>query len=291
MSGEPRGRVAVIGTGKVGTAMAALLSDRGYEVTAVYDESGQAAAEAARLSGARTASSPADAVRGADIVIITTPDSSIREACARVSSADLASTKVLHMSGALSLEALEDASSAGADVLCVHPVQTFADLAGARRSLPGSAFGVTCAPRLEEWARGFVDSLGGRAVMVRDEDKALYHAACAIACNLLTMVQHAACFVNRRLGMTDEQTAAALGPLAAATLDNIARLGCAGALTGPLARGDAPTVEAHLEALERIDPALSEMYRAVSRWGIEVAREAGSLSEESLERMRDLLEK
>lgn len=284
--------VAVIGAGKVGTAMAHLLSVRGYEIAAVCDPRPEARERAAALTGAEPVEQPGQAARDASIILITTPDSSIEEACeALAGSADLQGRKVIHMSGALSLGVLGAAARAGASVLCVHPIQTFADLEGAERSLPGSTFGVTCAGELEGWARGFVETLGGRAVMVADEDKVLYHAAAAIACNLLTMVDYASYVINRRLGMSDEQTAAALGPLSAATLANVSRLGPARSLTGPLARGDVETIGAHIQALERIDAEMAGMYKAVSAWGLKLVEEAGELPEATVRRMKGMLEK
>ena len=288
---EERGdTVAVIGVGRVGTAMAHLLSARGYDVVAVADLSPDAREHAARLAGARPFASDAEASVEAQVIIITTPDGASAEVCRSIAAAaPLACKKVIHMSGALSLGALEPARAAGADVMAIHPMATFADLAGAERSLPGSTFGVTCEPALAGWARGLVASLDGRMILVADEDKVLYHAAAAVACNLLAMVEYGAFAISRRLGFTDEECAAAFTPLAAATVENVSRLGPAAALTGPLARGDEETLRAHIEALEALDPELARAYRAVSEWGLKLVVEQGALSSEKIESMRRLL--
>jgi predicted short-subunit dehydrogenase-like oxidoreductase (DUF2520 family) len=166
---DPGKTVAVIGAGKVGTAMALLLSARGYDVVAVADRRSEARERAAGLSGARPFEREEDAAAAARIVIITTPDGAIEEACRRIAGAGipLEGRKVLHMSGALSLAALEAAADQGADTLSIHPIQTFADLEGAERALPGSSFGVTCEPRLVDWALGFVQDLEGRGRRVQ----------------------------------------------------------------------------------------------------------------------------
>jgi len=287
---EERQTVAVIGTGKVGTAMAHLLSRRGYAVVAVADRSAEARERAARLSGAVPQSSDAEAAGRAQVIIITTPDGAIADTCAQLAQAvPLAGKKVIHMSGALSLGALEPARAAGADVLSIHPMQTFADLEGAERSLPGSTFGVTCEPALVDWARGLVEALDGRMMLVADADKVLYHAAAAVACNLLAMVEYGAFVISRRLGFSDEECARAFTPLAAATVENVSRLGPAAALTGPLARGDEETLKAHIEALASLDPQLARMYRVVSGWGLTLVEEQGVLAAEKVERMRRLL--
>jgi predicted short-subunit dehydrogenase-like oxidoreductase (DUF2520 family) len=290
---DPQKTVAIIGAGKVGTAMAHLLSTRGYDVVAVADPRREARERAAELSGAKPFERGEDAAATARIIIITTPDGAIEDACRHLAASGipLVGKKVLHMSGALSLGALKAAADQGADTLSIHPIQTFADLEGAERTLPGSSFGVTCEPRLQGWALDFVSDLEGRVLMVTDADKVLYHAAAVVACHLLAMVQYGAHVISRKLGFDDEEAARAFTPLATATIENVARLGPAAALTGPLARGDVGTLAAHLEALEGLDPELASMYRTVSLWGLRLVEERGELDPETIGAMRALLSK
>ena len=289
---EEHGRkVAVIGAGKVGTAMASALSSAGYRLVGVSDRDPDARRNAASLLDMEPYADSPKAARSADIVLITTPDGAIEETCREISaSIDVRGRKFIHMSGALSLDALAAAARGGADILCVHPLQTFADLTGALESLPGSTFGVTCDRSLEGWAHGFVSDIGGRLLLVDDSDKAAYHAAAVMACNLMTMVQHGAQSVCGELGFTDSEARKAFMPLVRATVENIARLGPTDALTGPLARADIDTISSHLQALDRIDPDLSSMYRAVSLWGLRLVAERGELNEYEIEDMRKLLE-
>lgn len=289
---SPTGRVAVIGAGRVGTAMASILCTRGFEVSAVFDTDAAAAERAAELSGAVAATSAPEAARTADIVLITTPDDSIEEASGAVAVAlgDTSGKRFVHMSGALGLGVLGEASARGADVLSIHPIQTFADLEGAVRSIPGSTFGVTCAPDLEEWARGFVDAMEGNVLVVADSQKALYHAAAVMACNLFTMLEHAALSVYTGLGLSDEDARAALLPLVRTTLYNIERMGPAPALTGPLARGDVATLLSNIEALEVGEPELASVYRVLSLWGLRLVEQRGELSDKVIEEMRRLLQ-
>ncbi|MBU4240066.1 MAG: DUF2520 domain-containing protein [Actinobacteria bacterium] len=288
---EPGRRVAVIGAGKVGTAMASALSSAGYQLVGISDRSPDARGRAASLLDAESCADSGEAARRADIVLITTPDGAVEEACRAVAvSADIRGKKFIHMSGALSLDALATAGAGGAETLCVHPLQTFADLPGALASLPGSTFGVTCAGHLEEWARGFVSDIGGRMLLVDDDDKAAYHAAAVMACNLMTMVQHGAESLCVGLGFTESEAREAFIPLVRATVENIARLGPRDAVTGPLARGDIGTIRSHLQALDGVDPELSSMYRAVSLWGLRLVAERGELTDEEIESMRNILE-
>jgi len=292
VSGSYGREVCIIGAGRVGTAMALLLSARGYHLAAVFDPVGEAAAQAARLVDARPAQSASDAVSAADIVLLTTPDHAILEACeAAVSGDATVSGKVfVHMSGALGLAVLAPAADAGAATVAVHPLQTFPDTEGAVRALPGSSFGVTCVPEMDEWSSGFVADLDGKALTVREGDKPLYHAGAVVASNLLVMIEYAACEIFGMLGLERGEALASLMPLVHATVNNIGRLGPEEALTGPLARGDVETLEVNLEALSA-DPELERLYRAVSLWGLRLVERRGEPDAGTIEKMRELLGK
>ena len=123
----------------------------------------------------------------------------------------------------------------------LHPLVALPDAeTGAARLADGAWFAVAGDPLVE----AVVADLGGQAFMVADEDRTRYHAAAVIASNHLVAL----------LGQV-ERVAPEGVPLEAflalvrGTVDNVAALGPAAALTGPVARGDWATVEAHLAAL------------------------------------------
>jgi predicted short-subunit dehydrogenase-like oxidoreductase (DUF2520 family) len=144
---------------------------------------------------------------------------------------------------------------------------------------------------MEPWARGFVSDLDGTVMLIDEADRVLYHSAAVIASNLMAMVEYGSQVVCRAMGFTDRESGSALAPLVAATAANVERLGAVGALTGPLARGDLGTILSHLEALDRLDTELCDMYRAVSLWGLRLVEERGELDPEVVREMRGLLER
>ena len=127
-------------------------------------------------------------------------------------------------------------------------------------------------------------------LLVEKGDKALYHAAAVIACNLLTFVEYAAFEACLGLGFSEQEARETFMPLVGATVENIARMGAVESLTGPLARGDAGTIEANIAALERFEPEIAELYRAVSLYGLRLVAERGDLGEDAIGKMRSLLE-
>lgn len=282
--------ISIIGTGKVGTAVAKVLLERGYSISSLYDVDGEALDSAVSITGALPARGLKETVEGAEVVIITTPDGEIEGVCRRISEEcaheSLASRKFIHMSGALSIRVLDAVRSLGAQVFCVHPIQTFADWESAARSIPGSTFGVTCDEEGWEWAKNFVSRFGGCAERVSDEDKVKYHLACVFACNLPVILFHVAECLFEEVGLPIADRKSLYMPMVKTTLDNVEGMGTAAALTGPLRRGDVETVGVHLRELENHSEEVLAIYRSISLEGLKMLELEGELNEGLIERMR-----
>ena len=186
-----------------------------------------------------------EAALAADCIIITTPDDAIAQVCMKISSDGgiRPGAKVIHMSGAGGLELLESAQDAGAHIACIHPLQSFADVDGAVKNIPGSTFGITSEDEIKEWSIQMVRDLGGIPFFISDADKPLYHAAACMASNYLTTLIHMVEEIYQSLGLNREDTIRAIWPLVMGTIANIKTKGTVQALTEPVARGDAGTVK------------------------------------------------
>ena len=135
----------------------------------------------------------------------------------------------------------------------MHPLQTVSADAGPDQ-LEGAYAAVT--GDLEVGER-LARELGMTPFALADEAKPLYHAASAFASNYLVTLTQVAAGLLERSGVERELALQALAPLQLRTLE-VAGL----PPTGPIARGDAGTVAAHLEA---IGPELAPLYRALGR--------------------------
>jgi len=284
-------QIAIIGAGKVGTAMAYLLQKAGYGVAAVSDRNPSALVDILSYTSAQPCSSPEEAARKADFILITTPDDEIAGTCRTLSDsgAILPGNKVVHMSGAGGLDLLESARRSGALVASIHPIQSFADIGELLRTLPGSAFGVTAQEELVGWAEKLVRDLGGKPFLVREADKPLYHAAACMASNYLTTLLHTVETIYASFGLTREQSIEAFWPLVLGTIRNIERQGTVSALTGPIARGDTGTVQKHLDAFYLKLPHFLRIYQEMGVLTVELGVEKGSLSTERAEALKNLL--
>jgi predicted short-subunit dehydrogenase-like oxidoreductase (DUF2520 family) len=283
--------VAILGAGKVGCAVGGALRGAGLPVVAVTTRSAQTAAQAAERTGAHAGTDNAAAAAGADIVLLTTNDDAIARVCSEVATAGAfrPGQLVVHMSGALPLSILEPAAGAGARIGCAHPLQSFATHGQAARDIPGSVFGVTSGPDAAVQLEAIVNALGGHSVTVPEDKKTLYHVAAVIASNYLVAVEDLAQQLLLEVGLDEPSAAVALQPLAAVTLGNVAELGTASALTGPIVRGDADTVRRHLDALEGLPEDWLPLYTALGRHTLAIAERRGTLGEETLAVLRRLL--
>jgi predicted short-subunit dehydrogenase-like oxidoreductase (DUF2520 family) len=283
MSASTRTTVAVIGAGRLGGALGRLLALAGYEVVAVTGRTRRSAAAAARFIGAGAAlTDPARAAAGADVVLITTPDRAIGPVCERIARGGglRRGALVAHASGAHTRDLLAAARAAGALRAVVHPLQSVPSRARGVANLPGSFFRIEADPGALRRARALVRAVGGRELSLPRwsgdaASAALYHAGAVAASNYLVTLLDFAVRHLTTLGASRQQALRAVLPLVRGTLANVERLGVPGALTGPIARGDAATVAGHLAALGERAPELLELYRLLARATVPLARERG----------------
>jgi predicted short-subunit dehydrogenase-like oxidoreductase (DUF2520 family) len=266
--------VGVVGAGRVGTALAVLLRRAGHRVVAV--SGGQASRQrAARFLPDVPFGAPVEAA-AAEVVLLAVPDDAVGPVCEELAPAFGEGRAVVHLSGSAPLDVLAPAVAAGAEVLAVHPLQTFPGVEEAVDRLPGSAMAVTArTSRGYELGERLATAAGGRPFRLEDRWKPLYHAAAVFASNYLTAVVALAEDLFRRAGVAEPLEA--FGPLARASLDNALRLGPDGALTGPAVRGDAGTIRRNLEALSEHAPHAVSAYVALASVALDVAQEAGRL--------------
>ncbi|MFC1575132.1 Rossmann-like and DUF2520 domain-containing protein [Gemmatimonadota bacterium] len=194
---------------------------------------------------------------------------------------------VFHLSGSLGTDPLAPLLTQGYGVGTLHPLQTLADSILGAEQLGGCYFAVSGEPDALSVARRILHHLGSTAITIPVARRPLYHAAAVFASNYLTGLIAAAGRLMAQAGVSDEEALEAILPMARGSLENLARLGPVGALTGPVARGDVETVRLHLRTLEPRERAL---YAAMGMEILNLAGEGG-LEEEVAGELRELLEK
>jgi len=191
-----------------------------------------------------------------------------------------------HASGRHGLAVLDPAVRRGALPLALHPVMTFTGRRDDVEKMAGISFGVTAPQQLRPVAEALVVEMGGEPVFIAEDKRSIYHAALASAANHLVTLVASAADLLREAGVADPSRM--LSPLLSAALENVLALGDA-ALTGPVARGDAQTVAAHVAAIGAVAPEALAAYLALARLTADRALAAGTLTAADAQRLLGVL--
>jgi predicted short-subunit dehydrogenase-like oxidoreductase (DUF2520 family) len=244
----PLPRIALIGRGRLGGALARAATGAGLDFALAGRDDALAVAA------------------GAEAALLCVPDASISDACAAIAAAVPPLRLVGHTSGATGLDALDAAAARGAHTFSLHPLQTVPDAGADLTGAPSAVAGAT--PRALAFASTLAEALGLRPFEVPEERRAAYHAAASFASNFLVALQESAAGLLEEAGVEDAREL--LAPLVLRTAANWAERGPE-ALTGPIARGDEATVERHLAALRESAPELVATYEALAERARELA--------------------
>jgi predicted short-subunit dehydrogenase-like oxidoreductase (DUF2520 family) len=287
-------KVAIVGAGIVGTALASLLKGKGYTIVGMASRREESLQKAVSVVGGefRTTTAPQEITTEADLVFLTTSDSAIQEVCEVIASKDgfHLGQIVVHTSGSLPSTILTAAKEKGALIASVHPLQSFADVKEAVKIISSSIFNLEGDPETIPILTELVKTLGGKPLPIETRQKPLYHAAAVVACNFLVTLVYLSYQLFEAIGISQADAAQALLPLVKGTVNNIEHLGPVKALTGPIARGDTGVIKGHLEALKTVDLRFTNIYRAISRLTVEVGIKKGTLSPQKGEEILQLVE-
>lgn len=277
---------SIVGCGRVGTTLAKCLTDAGYASCGLASRSEESAKAAAEACGCDLYSSaPERVTKEADVVFITTPDDAIETVCQEI--AEKGGFKqgalVYHCSGSLPSTLLTSAKEVGALIGSMHPLQSFASAGTDSNPFKGIIVSVEGDRRAVDLALEMAWKLGATGLTIRTDAKAIYHAAAVVASNALVTLVDLAYQLIEVAGISSDDAYKVLGPLIEGTLKNIKSKGTVEALTGPVVRGDVSIIEKHVKEIEDKTPDLTELYRVLGKYTVEVARRKGTLSQDTLD--------
>lgn len=284
----PRLSVGVVGTGRAGAVLGAALARAGHPVVAAYAVSDTSRLRAEALLPGVPLVPVADVLAASDLVLLTVPDDVLPGLVAGLAETRSFRTGqfVAHASGRHGYGVLDPATRQGTLPLALHPVMTLTGTSLDLARLTGCPFGVTAPDQLRPVAEALVVEMGGDPVWVEEGSRTLYHAALAHGANHLVTLVAQTLELLASAGV--EHPARLVAPLMSAALDNALRQGDA-ALTGPVARGDAGTVAAHVRAIGEVSPEARTAYVALARVTADRALAAGTLKASSAEALLDVL--
>ncbi len=271
--------VGWIGAGRLARAVATRAHGLGVRTAAVASRSPAQATWLAQATGAKTldAQGVADA---ADWVFITVPDDAIAGVAASVRWRP--GQLVLHCSGAGERDLLDAARQAGADTASFHPLFLFAGLPDDAERLGGASIAIDADAPHDAALSNFALRLGCTPLKVRAGQRALYHAGANYAASFLLCALHEAATLWQAAGIERDAAVAAMWPLVDGTLAAARARGLAGALAGPVSRGDGGVIDRHLHALGTLGADHAALYTALTQRALALAAERGAPSADVL---------
>lgn len=261
-------RIAIVGPGRLGSALALELRRARYRITEIVSGDSRASHRKARALATKVQATwnATGPCLDADVIWFCVPDREIARAARRLAGVvDWRGKMALHSSGALASDELRPLRVRGAAMASVHPLMTF--VPGSVPSLQGVPFALEGDPSALRVARRIVRDLGAVAFSISKNRKMAYHAWGAFASPLLIALLMTAEKVARAAGLSHTEARGKMLPMVRQTLANYARLGPAGAFSGPIVRGDAQVVRRHLKELKKV-PEARAVYLALARAGL-----------------------
>ena len=277
----------VTGAGKVGASFVKAFCAAGLRCAGIYG--GAYADKKAKLLGVPLVT-PGEMAQRADIIFICVPDRAIASAAEALAAEavrggiDVRGKFAYHVSGSAQCDVLSSLAALGMEVGSLHPLQSFA---APRDSLANIGMAVDGMPRAQELAQDLARLAGAVPFNVPAKERAAYHAAACFCSNYAVTVVALAQKLLSRWAASEEEAFKLLLPLFNGTANNLQNADTAGqALTGPIARGDAVTVKAHLAALPQ---EFLSAYCALGRETVKLAAENGSITPSAAAEMESLL--
>lgn len=272
-------KIAVVGIGRLGGALAIALARKGLDVAyLIYRSHGTAAKVASEMPARPILIGDIGdlAAHDPDLILITTGDPEIGPVVDELAKVLNGKETILHTSGSLSSDILDGLSNIGCSIGSIHPLISISDYSNGANSFEGAYFCVEGDEIGNSIGVELSKTLGGNPFVVDPNKKALYHAAAVMACGHVTALIDMANTMMAKCGIEDGNVSKILLPLIESTMENIKKQGTAAALTGSFARADAGAVNRHINAIENeMDSETLEIYRLLGDLSLKIAERNG----------------
>lgn len=282
--GEPP-LIGIVGLGSVGAALGVALTRAGWPIAAVASrDAGRRERFRSLVPGTRAFAEATPLLDEVELIIVAVPDDAIAVVAGQLHL--YSGQAIVHTSGLLGAEVLAPAMAAGTQIGAFHPLVAFADLERSIAALHGATIAIEGDDQLADLLARMAEALGGTPVRLAAGSKAAYHAAAVLAAGGIVALLDAIAELGRVAGLDEAGSLAVYSPLIRQTLDNATAIGIRDSLTGPMTRGDAGTLRAHLAELRAQAPGIVDLYLALARRELALAEERGMLAPEASARLR-----
>lgn len=280
----------IIGLGALGAALARTLHQKEVEIKSVFNRTSAVARETAESLGISVHGAfPSDIRDTGRLIFLAVSDTAIETTARRLSrlSDDYRGKTVVHCSGNETSDLLKTLARKGAGTAAFHPMQSFtadsgpADFRDIYFNVEGDSQSVSILKKISE-------IIGAHSFTISKESKSYLHASAVTASNYLLVLMSVAAEIGSLGDIDEAELLPALLPLMRGTLQNAVNRSIPEALTGPVARGDVATVQAHLSILAG-NRELYRLYTLLGRRALEIAKQRNALTQSKISKLESLL--
>lgn len=256
-------KIGFIGAGKVGFSLGKLFVARGVQVTGYYNRHLEEAMNAAKFTNTKYYMEIKELIDNSDVIFVTVSDGAINSVYEGLKDYDIKGKLICHASGSMTAkEAFTDVNKYNAYGYSIHPLYPVSDKYVAYEGLADAFF---CIEGDEEHIEDVCELMlhAGLKVKRIGKDKVRYHAACAIASNLVCALLDESIEMLKQCGFDEGEALEAIRPLAISNMNNVFTKGVKESLTGPVERGDILTVKKHIQSFETANEKMMYVYNTL----------------------------
>lgn len=266
-------KIGFIGAGKAGCSLGKYFSSKVAQadilVTGYYSLIEEEARWAAAFTDSMCYETVEEVVAASDTIILSTPDGAIKKVWETIEKDYIEGKIFCHLSGSLSSDVFSGIDNYGAYPISIHPMFAFSDKESVYQQLNEVSFTLEGHPKAIAMWKHIFSELENEAIEISKEVKPTYHTAASLLSNHVVAVLHAGYKLLEECGFTEEEARRFSQVLVKNNVEHVIEAGTVNALTGPIERGDAETVEKHLDV---IGVNIGTLYRACGNQLLEIAR-------------------
>ncbi len=242
-------RIGFIGAGKVGFTLGKYFTVHNADVSGYYSKSETSAKAAAEFTHTRYYLSLNEIINDSDALFLTCPDGEIENVWNSIKRYSLTGKVICHCSGALSCAVFSEISQMGAFGYSIHPFFAISSKENSYKEISKAYITIEGDEKYLNYWETFFAKMGNSVKIISGEKKVLYHSAAVFASNLICALFEESIKLLKDCGFDEEQAREAVSPIFLNNAASLVKMGAVKALTGPVERNDAATVQKHLEVL------------------------------------------
>lgn len=246
-------KIGFIGAGKVGFSLGKYFSAKGTYITGYYSKNVSSAIEAANFTHSKYYDNLRKLVNESSIIFLTTPDDVIPLILEEIKNYSIKNKIFCHCSGSISSKIFSNINNSGAYGYSTHPMYAFSDKYNSYKNLNSAYFSIEGDTNYLYYIKNFIESLGNKTLIIKPEDKTLYHLANVTASNLVLSLLNISASYLKNCGISEEDSINALMPLIENNILNIKNSGFFNSITGPIDRNDIGTIKHHVKIIPKED--------------------------------------